>query len=310
MITAKTIAEVRQAVAAARKQGQVIGLVPTMGALHEGHMSLVDAARRQCGFVGVSIFVNPTQFGPDEDLSKYPRPLENDLALCQAHGVDLVFVPEVKEMYSCGGTGFQPVPKGTGYKPVPPQKVAEMYPPGSLTRIHVDRLTEGLCGASRPGHFDGVCTVVAKLFNIFQPDAAYFGQKDYQQAAVIRRMTADLDLPLRIEVCPTVRENDALAMSSRNAYLGREERQQAAALSESLRLAADLVGQGRRAAQELKAAMREHLARRAPLGRIEYIEIVDPDRLTPLQEVEAPAVAALAVKFPSARLIDNMTLRP
>jgi len=302
MITAKTIAEVRQAVAAARKQGQAIGLVPTMGALHEGHMSLVDAARRQCGFVGVSIFVNPTQFGPDEDLSKYPRPLENDLALCQAHGVDLVFAPEVKEMYPLGSTGVPPVT---------PDGLTKLHRRDACaTSVHVDGLTDGLCGASRPGHFDGVCTVVAKLFNIFQPDAAYFGQKDYQQAAVIRRMTADLDLPLRIEVCPTVRENDALAMSSRNAYLGREERRQAAALSESLRLAADLVGQGRRQVQEIKAAMREHLARRAPLGRIEYIEIVDPDRLTPVQEVEAPAVAALAVKFPSARLIDNMILRP
>lgn len=282
MITAKTIAQVRQAVAEARRQGKTIGLVPTMGALHAGHLSLVNAAGRQCGFVGVSIFVNPTQFGPSEDLSKYPRPLEKDLELCQAHGVDLVFVPEA----------------------------GEMYPSGSTTSVHVKGLTEGLCGAARPGHFDGVCTVVTKLFNIFQPDAAFFGQKDYQQAAVIRRMTADLDLPLRIEVCPIVRENDGLAMSSRNAYLSQEERSQAAALSESLRLAANLLVQGRRQARELKAAIREHLARRAPLGQIDYVEIVDPDLLTPVQEVEAPAVAALAVRFPSARLIDNMTLRP
>lgn len=280
MIVARTIAEVRQAVAAAKAAGKTVGFVPTMGALHQGHFSLIDAARRQCGFVAVSIFVNPTQFGPNEDLSKYPRPIEKDLAGCQAHQADMVFVPEV----------------------------TEMYPPGAVTMVHVDKLTEGLCGASRPGHFDGVCTVVAKLFNIVQPDTAFFGAKDYQQAAVIRRMAADLDMPLKIEVCPTVREADGLAMSSRNMYLSPEERAQALCLNESLRLAADLVKQGIRSAAELKDAVRRHIAQRGPLGKVDYIEIVDPDTLRPVETISGPAVALVAVKFPSARLIDNMLI--
>jgi len=220
--------------------------VPTMGSLHEGHYALIDAARRECDFVVVSIFVNPTQFGPGEDYERYPRPLEADLAGCESHGVDAVFAPSADAMYA----------------------------PGFATTVHVEGLTTGLCGRSRPGHFDGVTTVVAKLLNIVLPDVAYFGAKDYQQAAVVRRMAADLNMPLRVEVCPTVREADGLAMSSRNAYLTAEE------------------------------------ARRAPLGRIDYVEIVDPDSLQNVQTIDGPVVAALAVRFPSARLIDNMRIDP
>ncbi|KPK80666.1 MAG: pantoate--beta-alanine ligase, partial [Phycisphaerae bacterium SM23_33] len=256
--------------------------VPTMGSLHEGHYALIDAARRECDFVVVSIFVNPTQFGPGEDYERYPRPLEADLAGCESHGVDAVFAPSADAMYA----------------------------PGFATTVHVEGLTTGLCGRSRPGHFDGVTTVVAKLLNIVLPDVAYFGAKDYQQAAVVRRMAADLNMPLRVEVCPTVREADGLAMSSRNAYLTAEERAQAPALVESLRLARRLVAEGRRDAAELADQMRRAIARRAPLGRIDYVEIVDPDSLQNVQTIDGPVVAALAVRFPSARLIDNMRIDP
>jgi pantoate--beta-alanine ligase len=251
-----------------------------MGALHEGHFSLIDAARARCGFVVVSIFVNPTQFGPNEDLSKYPRPLETDLAGCRRRGVDVVFVPEVETM----------------------------YPAGAGTTVHVARLGERMCGAARPGHFDGVCTVVAKLFNIVGADLAFFGAKDYQQAAIIRKMVVDLDMPVAIEVCPTVRETDGLAMSSRNAYLDDDQRRQATALSEALTLAAGLVRLGRTGTQEIVAVVTDHIAQQAPLGRLEYVEVVDPDTLAPLDEVKSRAVVALAVKFPSARLIDNTSV--
>ena len=299
MIVARTVAEIRSAVAKVRgcvlptaagqsaignRQSTIgnrrIGLVPTMGALHEGHFSLIDAARRECGFVVVSLFVNPTQFGPNEDLDKYPRTWEADLAGCQGHGAGAVFAPTA----------------------------AEMYPAVFATTVHVAGLTEGLCGKIRPGHFDGVCTVCAKLFSIVLPDVAYFGAKDYQQSAVIRRMAADLNLPLEVKVCPTVREGDGLAMSSRNRYLSPEERRQAPALSEALASARRAVADGQTDASAVAAGIAGHVARRATLGRIEYVSIIDPDTLADVQDIDRPVVAAVAVRFPSARLIDNMRL--
>lgn len=283
MKLAKTIAEIRAAVADARRAGaRRVGLVPTMGALHEGHYSLVDAARGGCDFVVVSIFVNPTQFGPGEDYKRYPRPLEADLPGCASRGADAVFAPAVDEM----------------------------YPQRPRTSVHVAGLTEVLCGPFRPGHFDGVCTVVAKLLSIVGPDAAYFGEKDYQQAIVVRQMVADLDLPVEIRLCPTVREADGLARSTRNAYLSAEERGQAAALYASMQLARRLVRQGERKSSEIAAAVRAYLADRAPLGEIQYVEIVDPQSLSSVETAERPARLAVAVRFPSARLIDNMPVDP
>lgn len=280
MFIAKTIAQMREVVANARHVFgcRRVGFVPTMGALHAGHFSLIDAARRDCDFVVVSIFVNPMQFGPSEDLSRYPRPLEADLAGCREHKADAVFLPDA----------------------------AEMYPPGSLTTIHVAKLTVYLCGANRPGHFDGVATVVTKLFNIVQPDVSYFGSKDYQQVAMIRRMVDDLSIPVRVEVCPTVREPDGLAMSSRNAYLAPAQRRQAVALVESLQRARDMMADGESRSAEVIGMMRRYIAERAPLGQVDYIEIVKPDTLESVREIVGPVVVALAVKFPSARLIDNM----
>ena len=283
MKVSKTVREVRSAVADARRAGaRSVGFVPTMGALHPGHYSLIDAARRGCDFVVVSIFVNPTQFAPDEDYRRYPRTIEADLAGCEAHGVDAVFAPAAEEMYGAG----------------------------SCTTVHVSGPAEGMEGGCRPGHFDGVCTVVAKLFNIVAPDVAYFGAKDYQQAAVVRRMAADLDLPPRIEVCPTVREPDGLAMSSRNAYLSPEERRQAPALLAALRLGERLLREGRADACDLADAMRRHIAENAPLASVDYVEIVDPVTLASVQTIRGAVVAALAVRFPSVRLIDNMRMDP
>ncbi len=279
MNVAYTIGQVRQAVRAAREQGRSIHFVPTMGALHEGHFSLIRAARRPDGFVVVSIFVNPTQFGPNEDFTKYPRPVEQDLAGCRREGVDLVFLPAPEEM----------------------------YPPGSRTVVHVPGLTETLCGPHRPGHFDGVATVVTKLFNIVQPDRAYFGQKDAQQAVVIRRMVADLDMPIEIVVCPTVREPDGVAMSSRNAYLSPAQRRQARCLSESLRLAERMVRDGERRARLIIEAMRAHIAAAGPC-EIDYIAAVDPETLEPVETIDRPCMFALAVRIGSTRLIDNLVL--
>ncbi len=279
MNTAKTIAEIRRLVADARSGGVVcVGLVPTMGALHKGHYSLIDAACGECDFVAVSIFVNPTQFGPNEDYRRYPRPIDDDVAGCVSHGVDAVFAPRAEEM----------------------------YPDGFATTVSVAGPTGPMEGRCRPGHFDGVCTVVAKLFNIVAPDVACFGAKDYQQVTVIKRMAADLDMPLRIKVCPTVREADGLAMSSRNVCLGDEERAQAAALYESLRLSERLIREGLSRAEEVIETARRHLAEKAPLGKADYIEIVDPDSLETVDTIEKDVVIALAVKFPSARLIDNI----
>ncbi len=250
-----------------------------MGALHEGHRSLMRIARQQCQEVVVSIFVNPTQFGPNEDYQRYPRPAEADLACCADERVDTVFMPSVEEM----------------------------YPVGETTRVAVTRLTEGLCGRFRPGHFDGVTTVVAKLFNIVQPDRAYFGQKDAQQVVVIRQMVRDLCFPLEIVTCPIIREPDGLAMSSRNMYLSPADRKQALSLSGALRWAQQTIAAGQRDVAALVAEMREQIASSGRC-RIDYVEIVDADSLVPKTTITGRCLIALAVHIGPARLIDNVVV--
>ncbi len=277
-----TIAEVREAVREARAAGRRIGFVPTMGYLHEGHLTLMRQARQECGFAVVSIFVNPTQFGPNEDFTRYPRDVERDASLCATVPVDLIFHPGVDEV----------------------------YPQPFRTTVKVTGLTETLCGASRPGHFDGVATVVTKLFNIVQPDAAYFGQKDAQQVAVIQRMVRDLNMDLTIVPVPIVREPDGLAMSSRNTYLSAAERRAALVLSQTLAMARDRVAAGERDMQTLVKAMRSMISAE-PLADIDYVEIVDSTTLQPVVRLEQRAVlAALAVRFGRTRLIDNTILEP
>jgi pantoate--beta-alanine ligase len=278
MTICKTAAEVR-AHRRARGQGSSLGFVPTMGALHQGHLSLVRAARERCDTVAVSIFVNPAQFAPDEDLDQYPRMLERDRDLLSQEGVDLLFVPANEEM----------------------------YPPGSSTWVQVDGLGDKLCGQSRPGHFRGVTTVVAKLLHIVQPDCAFFGQKDAAQVAIIRRMVRDLHLPVEILVCPIVREADGLAMSSRNAYLDREQRNSALALYRSLIKVQQDFSAGERNAARLIAAGRGTFSRE-PSVRLDYFEIVDPQTLDPLAEVDQPALVAVAAFVGTTRLIDNLQL--
>lgn len=259
-------------------------LVPTMGALHRGHAALVEAARSRAGQRGtvvVSIFVNPSQFGPGEDFSRYPRPLDDDLALCRGLGADAVFAPSADEM----------------------------YPPGDSTAVEETRLSSGLCGARRPGHFRGVCTVVAKLFQILRPDAAIFGEKDYQQLAVIRRMVRDLFFPVEIIGHPTVREADGLALSSRNRYLGPADRTLAASFPAALLAAKALAGTGEARADKLLAVARDGIARgtgREP----QYVELVAADDLAPLAALDRPAVLAAAVLIGETRLIDNVRLDP
>lgn len=276
-----TTAALRACVAAARRQGRSIGLVPTMGALHAGHLSLVDASVGECSFTVVTIFVNPMQFGPQEDFHRYPRDLGADLAALAGHGADLVFAPQVEEI----------------------------YPPGHATRVEMRGVAEPLEGRCRPGHFSGVATVVLKLFNIATPDVAYFGQKDYQQSLVVRRLAADLDLPIAIRVCPIVREPDGLALSSRNRYLSTAEREQALTLSQSLRLAADLVAAGQRDAAHVLARMRELFAV-APQVRLDYLVLVDPETLAEVRAITGPTLAAVAAQVGSTRLIDNALLSP
>ncbi|HEX6958029.1 MAG TPA: pantoate--beta-alanine ligase [Ferrovibrio sp.] len=258
-----------------------LGFVPTMGYLHDGHLSLVRQARAECGAVAASIFVNPTQFAPHEDFSRYPRDMERDLALLRDLGTDLVFTPGV----------------------------AEMYPPGSVTAVEVSEVSERLEGAVRPGHFRGVATVVCKLFNIVQPTRAYFGQKDAQQTVVIRRMVRDLAMPLEVVVCPTVREPDGLAMSSRNVYLAPEERRAAAVLYRALRQAEAAYRGGERAAASLRRIMRDTLAGE-PLAEIEYVSVAHPDSLAELDAVIDGALLSLAVRIGRTRLIDNIPLPP
>ncbi|HKB02202.1 MAG TPA: pantoate--beta-alanine ligase [Gemmataceae bacterium] len=276
-----TIVETRAAVAAARKAGRRIGFVPTMGALHAGHAALIRAARAECDYVVVSIFVNPTQFGPAEDFVRYPRPLQSDRELCGAVGTDLIFAPTAEEM----------------------------YPPDSRTLVEVTGLQDVLCGVSRPGHFRGVATVVLKLFNIVQPDVAYFGQKDAQQALIIRRMVADLNLSLTVRVHPTVREPDGLAMSSRNRHLDPAQRLHAASLYRALRKAQELVAAGERSVPVLERAMIDVIVA-APGARIDYARVLDAETLDAVPTIQRPALAAVAAFFGATRLIDNTILTP
>ncbi len=279
MNVAKTIALVRRQIAAARGVGKRIGLVPTMGALHQGHISLIKAARRKADFVVVSIFVNPTQFGPKEDFRKYPRPLKSDLRICKANSVDLVFNPTVKQMYHSE----------------------------NLTLVNVERITEPLCGQSRSGHFRGVTTVCAKLFNIVQPDIAFFGRKDAQQAVVVKQMVTDLDMPLKIVICPTVREPDGLAISSRNKYLNAKQRKQALCLYESLQKAKKMVKGGVTDPAKVTRQMKEIIQKSGP-AKIDYVEIVDARTLEEVQKIDRKVLIALAVRIGPARLIDNIVL--
>ncbi len=279
MITLTTIADVRAACDAARADGRSVGFVPTMGFFHEGHRSLMRAARANDDFVVVSLFVNPTQFGPKEDLGAYPRDPGGDRAVTEAEGVDVLFTPTVDEM----------------------------YPAGARTTVHVDGLTERLCGASRPGHFDGVTTVVAKLFSIIGPSRAYFGRKDAQQLAVIRRMTTDLDLPVEVVGCPLVRETDGLALSSRNVYLEPDERQAATILSGALYMASEAVVRGQRDAVVLRQLVVDTVAH-APQVQLDYVEVVDAATLEPVGELTTDTLVALAAFVGKARLIDNVTI--
>lgn len=274
-----TIDEVRAQVRAWRKEGLTVGLVPTMGYLHEGHQSLIARSVAENDRTVVSDFVNPIQFGPSEDLATYPRDIDRDAALCEATGADLIFHPEADEMYA----------------------------PDFCTYVDMDHLTKGLCGASRPIHFRGVCTVVSKLFHIVQPDRAYFGQKDAQQLAVIRRMVRDLNMPLEIIGCPIIREADGLAKSSRNTYLSAEERQAALCLSRGLNKGKAAVDAGETDAAKVKAIITAEIEAE-PLSRIDYVEIVDWNNLEPVDSTAGSILAAVAVYIGKTRLIDNFII--
>jgi len=266
---------------ALRRAGKRLGFVPTMGALHEGHLSLVRAARSSAADVGVSIFVNPTQFGPNEDLAKYPRSFERDCQMLEREGVEFVFAPSVEEM----------------------------YPTGTVTWVTVEEMSERLDGRSRPGHFRGVTTVVSKLFHIVEPDRAFFGQKDAAQVAIIRRMVRDLDLPVEIVVCPIMREADGLAMSSRNAYLDPEQRRQALVLHRSLMLVQQIGEAGERDAGKLISAGQEAFAQE-PRVRLDYFEVVNPDTLDAVGDISRGALVAVAAYVGTTRLIDNIMFKP
>ena len=278
MQVTKTVEETRKQIKAWKKEGKTIGLVPTMGFLHEGHASLIKKCREQNDIVVVSDFVNPTQFGPTEDLEAYPRDFERDSKLCESLGTDLIFCPEPSEMY---------------------------HDPHAF--VSIDTLSETLCGKTRPIHFRGVCTVVSKLFNIVQPDKAYFGQKDAQQLAVIRHMVSDLNFGIEIVGCPIVREADGLAKSSRNTYLNEQERKAAVVLNQSLQAAQDLYENGERSAAVLSAAIREKLAAE-PLAKPDYVEIVDWNTLEPVETIQDSVLMAIAVYIGKTRLIDNRIL--
>jgi pantoate--beta-alanine ligase len=279
MEVSETIQSIRNLIKAARDNGKNIGLVPTMGALHVGHISLIEAARKKCDYVVVSIFVNPTQFVPGEDFEKYPRPFEADLDICQKAGVDAVFAP------------------------LPEQ----MYPEGNITWVDVEKITEPLCGQFRSGHFQGVTTVCSKLFNIVAPDFAFFGQKDAQQAIVIRRMVADLNMPLEIVVCPTVRESNGLAVSSRNMYLSEQQKQDAANIYKALQKCQQMIDAGVKNTSEIIDEMRKIL-QQLPSIEIEYISIVDADTLQNIEHITGKVLIAVAVRIGPARLIDNILL--
>jgi len=260
-------------------KGKKVGFVPTMGYLHEGHLSLVRQCRKETDFCVVSIFVNPTQFAPGEDYEKYPRDENKDLFLLREENVDAVFMPSVEEM----------------------------YPPGYQTYVEVFELSKPLCGAYRPGHFRGVTTVVTKLFNAVLPDISYFGQKDYQQYLIIKRMVSDLNIPVEIKMMPIVREEDGLAMSSRNTYLSPEERKQAIALYEALKKAEELYKKGEKSADRIKMEMKK-VFNNYPLVQPQYIEVVDAENLAPVKEIKGKTLVAVAAFAGSARLIDNILL--
>jgi pantoate--beta-alanine ligase len=278
--TLRTIAEMRAASRQARQSGKRLGFVPTMGALHEGHLSLVRAAHQATDVVVASIFVNPTQFGPNEDLAKYPRSFERDCELLEKEGVEWLFAPSVQEM----------------------------YPSGAVTWVLVEELSNKLDGRSRPGHFRGVSTVVSKLFHIVQPNIAFFGQKDAAQAAIIRRMVLDLNLPVEVAVCPIVREPDGLAMSSRNAYLDSQQRQKALVLHRSLMRVQELLERGEISAHILASEGRNEF-NADPSVRLDYFEIVNPDTLDPIEDISNGALIAVAAYIGSTRLIDNTLVK-
>lgn len=273
----RTIADMRNASAKAKRRGHTLGFVPTMGALHEGHLSLVAASKAENRFTAASIFVNPTQFGPNEDFDRYPRTFDEDCEMLKKAGCDFVFYPSVDEMYD----------------------------KKAVTVVLVAGLDKRLCGIKRPGHFQGVATVVSKFFNIVQPDKAYFGQKDYQQSVIIRKMVKDLDFPVEVRVMPIVREPDGLAMSSRNRYLTPEQRPQAVILSRALTEAEHLIHHGNHQTFHLIYELEEFVKREAPLAKIDYISFVDPDTLEDLKTISHTTVVALAVYFGKTRLIDN-----
>lgn len=279
-LVAENLADIRAAVIAHQRSGKTIGFVPTMGALHEGHVSLIARARQECDVVVTSIFVNPTQFGPNEDFQKYPRPRERDLKICGNAGADIVFYPSADVM----------------------------YPAGFRTYVEVQGLSEILEGAIRPGHFRGVATVVTKLFMIVGADRAYFGQKDYQQQLIIRTMTEELNIPTEIVTCPTLRDPDGLAMSSRNAYLSPEERDRGLCLSRSLKQVASMIDDGERDLAKLERRLIEQMSA-TPGVEINYGVIVDAKTLSPLTSVVPEMVALVAVRIGSTRLIDNMLLK-
>jgi len=292
----------RAASRAVRWAGRRLGFVPTMGALHEGHLSLVRAARAACDVVAASIFVNPTQFGPNEDLGKYPRSFERDREWLEREGVELLFAPSVEEMYPGEkNPHFSQHRREMGH---PDKGVGT---PQATTWVVVEEMSGRLDGKSRPGHFRGVTTVVAKLFHIFEPDAAFFGQKDAAQVAIIRRMVRDLNVPVEIVVCPIVRELDGLAMSSRNAYLNPQERKQALVLHRSLARVKELAAAGERKAAQLVSAGREEFAAE-PSVRLDYFEIVDAESLDPVEDVSRGALVAVAAYVGATRLIDNEIL--
>ncbi|ADL69700.1 pantoate/beta-alanine ligase [Thermoanaerobacterium thermosaccharolyticum DSM 571] len=277
MIVVKKISDVREAIKAQKAQGKTIGLVPTMGYLHEGHLSLVKKARENSDFVCASVFVNPIQFGPNEDYNKYPRDIERDIKLLEENGCDLVFIPSVEEM----------------------------YPNERLTTVSVIKITNKLCGAYRPGHFDGVCTVVTKLFNIFTPDIAVFGQKDAQQVAVIKKMVEDLNIPVKIIASPIVRDKDGLALSSRNVYLSDDERHAALILNKSLKEAEKILKSGERNAENIISRVK-NILESEPLCKIQYVSCVHPDTLEDLTAINDKALIAIACYIGNTRLIDNL----
>lgn len=280
MQVVKKIVELKSLIRTAKMAGKTIGLVPTMGYFHEGHLTLMRRARAEQDFVIATLFVNPLQFGPNEDYAVYPRNFERDSLLAASTEIDVLFAPEVSEMY----------PAESG---------------GSLTSVNVDKITETLCGASRPGHFRGVATVVTKLLNLSEADVAYFGQKDAQQVTVIRRMVDDLNMNVQIVSVPIVREADGLAMSSRNQYLTESERKAALVLSQALQSAATLLASGNREASAISDCIQNHI-RQQPLADLEYVAIVDGDTLLPVQIIAANTLVALAAKFGNTRLIDNL----